>query len=119
MPNPYGAPEISVQAVSEKLAQDEDFILLDVRELHELDRAQLTHRQVNVLPLSELAQKQLAALPAVVQDKTAEIVVMCHHGNRSGQVTAWLINQGWTNVLNMAGGIDTFARDIDPKIGFY
>jgi len=44
---------------------------------------------------------------------------MCHHGNRSGQVTAWLVQQGWNNVFNVSGGIDEYARQIDHSVGFY
>ena len=49
--------------------------------------------------------------PPIVQDAT--IYVMCHHGNRSVQVTAWLAQQGWKNVFNVRGGIDEYARTID------
>jgi rhodanese-related sulfurtransferase len=101
------------------LAGDQDFILMDVRELHELNRARLAFPQVQVVPLSELARRQLDGLPESLQDKRAEIVVMCHHGVRSAQVTAWLLGNGWTNVINLAGGIDAYAKEIDPMIGLY
>ncbi len=119
MPNPYGVPETDVGSLAEKLASDPNFILMDVREMHELARARLDHPQVEVVPLSELAQKQLAGLPQALQEKDAEIVVMCHHGVRSAQVTAWLLGNGWTNVINLAGGIDAYAREIDPSVGLY
>jgi rhodanese-related sulfurtransferase len=54
-----------------------------------------------------------------VQAKETEIVVMCHHGVRSAQVVSWLRQQGWTNVWNLSGGIDAYARDVDPAVGFY
>jgi rhodanese-related sulfurtransferase len=44
---------------------------------------------------------------------------MCHHGNRSAQVAAWLAQQGWKNVFNVRGGIDEYARKIDNSVGFY
>jgi rhodanese-related sulfurtransferase len=66
-----------------------------------------------------LAAQQLAALPDAAQSKEAEIVVFCHHGMRSAQVVAWLRGQGWTNVLNMNGGIDAWARQVDPSVGLY
>jgi rhodanese-related sulfurtransferase len=119
MPNPYGVPETDPQSVAGKLAANEDFILMDVRELHELKRARLDHDQVVVVPLSMLAHRQLEGLPAELQDKNVEIVVMCHHGVRSAQVTAWLLGNGWTNVINLAGGIDAYAREVAPEIGFY
>lgn len=117
--NPYGVPGFSVQEVAEKLANGENFILLDVREPHELLYANLGDG-VLTAPLSQLAQQGPEALPEEVSaDKEAEIVVMCHHGNRSAQVTAWLLQQGWSNVFNMDGGIDAYAMAIDPSIGRY
>jgi rhodanese-related sulfurtransferase len=44
---------------------------------------------------------------------------MCHHGTRSAQVTAWLAQQGYKNVSNVAGGIDAYARQVDSSVGFY
>ncbi|MCL4831603.1 MAG: hypothetical protein KJZ86_04150 [Caldilineaceae bacterium] len=119
MPNPYGAPEISVQEVSDKLDNGEQFILLDVRERHELAQASFVKGTFEFVPLSELAQKKLDALPSALQDKDAAIVVFCHKGVRSAQVTMWLKQQGWTNVLSMAGGIDAWAKQIDPDVGLY
>ncbi|MFZ0545004.1 MAG: rhodanese-like domain-containing protein [Candidatus Promineifilaceae bacterium] len=119
MPNPYGAPEISVQEVAEKRENGDDFILMDVREAYELDMANLGEG-VTLVPLSQLAARQLDALPSEVADnKDAEIVAFCHTGVRSGQVTMWLRQQGWANVLSMAGGINAYARQIDPDVGIY
>lgn len=119
MPNPLGVPGISVKQLAEKLAADEEFVLLDVREPSELRAANLGDG-VTAVPLSELARRQLDALPeAIRDDKKAEVVVMCHHGNRSAQVTAWLRHHGWTNVYNLDGGIDAYAREVDPRIGRY
>lgn len=119
MPNPYGAPEITVSEVAEKRENGEAFIIMDVREAHELKLATLGD-VVTLVPLSQLGARQLEALPPEVADnKDAEIVVLCHTGMRSGQVTAWLLQQGWTNVLSVAGGIDAYARQIDPDVGLY
>lgn len=118
MSNLFDVPEVSVQEVAEKRARGDDFVLLDVREPVELHYAGLD--DVETAPLSDLAERQMEALPeAVTSDKDAEIVVMCHHGNRSAQVTAWLRQQGWTNVYNMAGGIDAYAIEVDPAVGRY
>lgn len=119
MPNPYGAPEISVQDVAAKIAANENFIWLDVREPDELRAASINDDRVVNVPMSVLAEQRTAALPDEAQAKDAEIVVFCHHGTRSGQVTAWLRGQGWTNVLNMEGGIDNWARTVDATVGRY
>ena len=71
------------------------------------------------VPLSQLARSREAALPDSLLDKEAEIVVFCHTGVRSAQVTAWLRTLGWKNVWSMAGGIDAYALEIDPSVGRY
>lgn len=119
MTNTFGAPEISVQDVAAKIAANEQFILLDVREPDELTAAAIKDARVTNVPMSVLAQQRIAALPVEAQEKDAEIVVFCHHGGRSGQVTAWLRGQGWTNVLNMDGGIEKWARAVDANVGRY
>jgi len=111
-------PSISVQEVAKKRKRGHDFVLLDAREPLELQRVNLGEG-VELAPLSRLAAEGVEALPtAVRQNKDAEIVVICHHGNRSAQVTAWLRQQGWTNVWNMTGGVDAYAA-VDPTIGRY
>jgi rhodanese-related sulfurtransferase len=112
-------PEISVTELSKKLKSEDKFILLDVRELHELNFAKLTDSRLEVTPLSQLAREGTKALPESIRSKDSMIYVMCHHGNRSGQVTAWLTQQGWKNVFNVQGGIDEYARQIDQSVGFY
>ena len=119
MPNPYGAPEIDVHNYAGKVEAGDAVITLDVREENELAFAALPEGQVTRLPLSELARRQQDALTGTLADKDAEIVVMCHHGVRSAQVTAWLIQNGYTNVLSLEGGIDAYAREIDPSVGRY
>jgi len=112
-------PEITVTELSEKLQSDEQFILLDVRELSELDYAKLTDSRLEVTPMSRLAREGTAALSESAQSQESTIYVMCHHGTRSMQVTAWLAQQGWKNVVNVRGGIDEYARKVDQSIGFY
>ncbi len=119
MPNPYGAPEITPQEVADKLDRQEPFVLLDVRERHELENASFPEGTFVLAPLSELVERRFDALPAAAKQKDAEIVVFCHHGIRSAQVTAWLLQEGWTDVLNLAGGIDAYAKEVDPEVGMY
>ena len=112
-------PEITVTELSEKLKSEENFILLDVRELEELDRAKITDDRLEVTPMSRLAQEGTQALSESAQAQNSTIYVMCHHGTRSAQVTAWLAQQGWVNVFNVSGGIDEYARRVDRSVGFY
>jgi rhodanese-related sulfurtransferase len=112
-------PEITVTELSEKLKSDDKFILLDVRELTELNYAKLTDSRLEVTPMSRLAQEGPSALSESVHFQNAPIYVLCHHGNRSMQVTMWLVQQGWKDVFNVRGGIDAYARQVDRSVGLY
>lgn len=112
-------PEITVNELSEKLKSEDTFILLDVRELQELDYAKLADSRLEVTPMSRMAREGTDALSESAKSQDSTIYVMCHHGNRSAQVTAWLAQQGWKNVFNVHGGIDEYARQIDHSVGFY
>ena len=112
-------PEITVTDLAEKLKSKDEFILLDVRELVELNHAKLTDDRHEVTPMSRLAAEGTNAMSEMAQEQNAVIYVMCHHGNRSMQVTVWLSQQGWKNVFNVRGGIDAYARQVDRSIGLY
>ncbi|MBE7534445.1 MAG: hypothetical protein HS124_01770 [Anaerolineales bacterium] len=112
-------PEITTINLAAKLKSEDNFILLDVRELDELNYAKLTDRRLEVAPMSRLAEEGLNALSESAKSQDATIYMMCHHGNRSAQVTAWLAQQGWKNVFNVAGGIDDYARRVDSSVGRY
>ncbi len=111
--------EITVEELAKKLKSKDQFILLDVREPSELEQAKITDARIEVAPMSRIAREGMKAFSESVRSKDAEIYVMCHHGNRSMQVTGWLASRGWTNVHNVSGGIDEYARTIDPTIGSY
>ena len=113
-------PEITPQQLDDWLKARPELVVLDVREAYEFPRAKLSDERVAYAPLSDLARKNLEGLPEKIRaDKAAPLVVICHHGNRSAQVTAWLLSQGWETVYNLAGGIDAYARQVDPGIGTY
>lgn len=112
-------PEITVTDLAEKLKSEEQFILLDVREPVELGYAKIDDARLEVAPISRLSQEGTEALSEAARSQDATIYVMCHHGNRSAQVTAWLAQQGWKNVFNVRGGIDQYARSVDSSVGSY
>lgn len=112
-------PEITVTDLAAKLKTEEAFVLLDVREPFELEYAKLTDPRLEVAPISVLSQQGTEALSAKAKTQEAEILVICHHGSRSAQVTAWLLQQGWTNVKSVRGGIDEYARRVDASVGMY
>lgn len=112
-------PEITVDELSQKLKSQDAFILLDVRELYELEAAKLTDPRLEVVPLSRLAREGVNALSDAALNQAGTLYVLCHHGSRSAQVTGWLAAQGWKNVFSVRGGIDAYANSIDQSVGFY
>lgn len=112
-------PEITAKDLGEKLRSDEKFILLDVRELEELDYAKIDDDRLEVVPMSKLADEGTEALPESVRSQEIPVYIMCHHGTRSAQVAAWLAEQGYNKVFNVAGGINLYARNVDSSVGLY
>jgi rhodanese-related sulfurtransferase len=49
----------------------------------------------------------------------SEVVVICHHGGRSMQVAMFLERMGVTGVHNLTGGVDAWAREVDPGMARY
>lgn len=90
------ADTVNVQTVASVKDRD-DVYLLDVREQSEYDAGHIPG--VTLIPMGEVANR-LAEIPT---DK--EVIVTCRSGNRSGQITDFLRQQGFDNVHNMEGGI--------------
>lgn len=109
-------PEISVEELADYLAQpNANLQLIDVREPQEVEIAYI--EGFKVLPLSEYAQWSEEILSRFQTE--AETLVLCHHGMRSAQMCQWLRNQGFTNVKNIAGGIDAYSLLVDRSIPRY
>ena len=104
-------PTIDVEELARKLEAGEDFILLDVREAHELEISRLdpcVH-----IPMAEVVWRSREITP------DTEICVLCRTGNRSGTITQALMLRGFTNVRNVKGGINAYAMLIDQTITVY
>jgi rhodanese-related sulfurtransferase len=86
-------------------------LLLDVREEWEFSICQIEGSRN--IPMSAVP----AAVPGL--DRAAATVVICHHGIRSAQVAHYLERCGFTNVINLEGGIDAWAREVDPSMSTY
>ena len=86
-------------------------LLLDVREPWEFRICQIEGSQL--IPMGQIP----AALKAL--DPGRETVVICHHGIRSRQVAMFLDYQGFANVINLAGGVEAWARDVDRQMATY
>jgi len=85
--------------------------LLDVREAWELERCRMTG-SVHI-PMREVS----ARIGELAQDR--EIVVICHHGGRSFAIAQMLAQAGFAHVYNLHGGIDAWARLVDPDTPRY
>ena len=94
-------------------------VVLDVREAWEVALVHLADPRVVNVPMSNLSKRGLEALPESLRNPETEVVVVCHHGVRSAQVAGWLIQQSWKNVSSLAGGLEAYARLVDPTIGRY
>lgn len=105
-------PEISATRLHEMREAGEEFLLLDVRQPEELSIADLGG---TLVPMEELPTR----LQEVAPEKEGSVVVMCRSGSRSAHVVAWMQQQGYTNVLNLAGGIIAWSRDVDPSVSIY
>jgi adenylyltransferase/sulfurtransferase len=109
-----GIPQMSVQDLKRKLDAKEDFLLLDVREPHEFQIANLNGKLIPVGDLPNRVNELDAARQA-----GQEIVVHCKAGGRSQKAAEFLQQQGFKNVVNVAGGITAWATEIDPKMPKY
>ena len=90
---------ISVEALKEKLDSGEKINLVDVREPHE-------HADFNIGGiLLPLGQVQVLNIDTIEQFKNEELYVYCRSGNRSGQACMMLETAGFTNVINVSGGM--------------
>jgi rhodanese-related sulfurtransferase len=63
----------------------------------------------------------LGTLPQSLEklDRDVEIVAYCHHGMRSADAVGFLLQQGFTNVKNLVGGIDAWSVQVDPSVPRY
>jgi rhodanese-related sulfurtransferase len=105
--------EISCHDVSRWMETDHQPLLLDCREADEF--ALVAIAGAKLLPMSEI-QSRAGELSDY---KEGPIVVYCHLGMRSAQVTQWLREQGFNQVQSMAGGIDQWAVEVDPSMKRY
>jgi sulfur-carrier protein adenylyltransferase/sulfurtransferase len=105
-----GVPEITVEELKSKLDNGENVNVLDVREPHEYEVANLGAR---LIPLAELPER-LAEL-----DQDENLAVHCKTGGRSARAVKLLQDAGFQNVYNVKGGINAWSEEIDPSVPKY
>lgn len=103
--------EIHPKDLAEQLAQANPPRLIDVREAHELHISQLPNAQL--IPLGELPGR----LGELSQEE--DLVLFCRSGSRSEWAVQLLRNAGYTRVKNLVGGINAWARQVDPDVVVY
>ncbi|HEX5091273.1 MAG TPA: rhodanese-like domain-containing protein [Burkholderiales bacterium] len=86
-------------------------LLLDVREPWEFQTCRI--EGARHLPMRELPAR-LGEL-----DPDSDVVAICHHGSRSLHVAHFLERQGFERVFNLSGGIDAWARSVEPAMPVY
>jgi len=86
-------------------------LLLDVRESWEFETCNIAD-SINI-PMGQVPQNIERIRDA------EECVVICHHGVRSAQVIQYLQQQGCENLINLEGGVDAWARQVDPGMPVY
>jgi len=107
------AIEVDVRTVAAWLESGHDFLLLDVREDDEHAIARID--AAVLVPMSQLRER----FSEIAEHRDRHVVVHCHHGGRSMQVTEVLRAQGFERAQNMAGGIDRWSVDVDPSVPRY
>ena len=103
--------QIDVAGLRNLISTGADVDLIDVREPWEVDICSIADSRS--IPLGDLQRRAGELAP----EKT--MVMICHHGMRSYQATLWLRQNGFDKVVNLAGGIDAWAREIDPGMARY
>jgi len=104
------AVEITPEELKERLERD-DVVLVDVREPHEWDICHI--EGAKLIPLSEFTRR-INEL-----DSASEIVLYCHHGQRSMRALRFLEKAGFRKLWNLKGGIDAWALSVDPDMPRY
>ena len=102
---------ISVLDLKSKLDNGDTPVLLDVRETWEYEICAIQD-SINI-SMSDV-DKMLNELKP-----DEETIVICHHGMRSFQVASYLENNGFTQITNLEGGIDAWAKTVDKEMEQY
>lgn len=86
-------------------------LLLDVREPWEFETCHIAGS--TLMPMQSIPARYMDL------DKAAPIVLICHHGQRSQQVGMFLERQGFTNVINLVGGVAAWTQQVEPTMPNY
>jgi sulfur-carrier protein adenylyltransferase/sulfurtransferase len=105
-----GVLEITVEELKQKLDNGDNVNVLDVREPHEYEVANIGAK---LIPLGELPER------LVELDQDENFVIHCKTGGRSARAVQLLQRAGFQNVYNVKGGINAWSEEIDPSVPKY
>jgi len=106
--------QLGVRDLRKRLDEGWTPLLLDVREPWEFDLARIEGS--NNLPMGGIPGSVGAG---ELESREREIVVICHHGIRSRQVGYFLESVGYRHIVNLNGGVDAWAAQVDPTMASY
>jgi rhodanese-related sulfurtransferase len=107
----YANMEIAPREVKDMVDRGAEFLFVDVREPWEYETSRIEGS--TLIPLGEI-RANLARF-----ERAEEVILFCHHGMRSMDAAAWLRSQGVEGARSMAGGIDRWTTDVDPRVPRY
>lgn len=87
--------------------------MIDVREENELSHGMI--EDAVHIPMQQIPEK----LPELEPEKSNMVVLICRSGKRSDQVGQFLEQNGFTDVINLVGGMNAWAEQIDPTMTVY
>jgi rhodanese-related sulfurtransferase len=99
-------------AEAAQILREKDARLVDVREPWEFATTRIEGSLP--IPMGEVPTRAHKEL-----DVDERLVVVCHHGVRSMNVTTWLRRQGFEKAQSLRGGIDAWSVEVDPKVARY
>ncbi len=103
--------EIDPDELGRLLGAEDGLQLIDIRDPWETEVVTLPGAVA--MPMIDLPQ-QIDRL-----DTTRRAVLICHHGVRSADAAIWLRQQGFKDAVSVRGGIDAYAREVDPSLATY
>jgi adenylyltransferase/sulfurtransferase len=110
-PRVMGVQELPPRDLAARLQQRDDVDVIDVREPYEWRIGRIDGARL--MPLGGIYAW------AATLDPSREIVLYCHHGQRSRAAADFLCGQGFTRVSNLTGGIDRWSAEVDPSVPKY
>lgn len=107
--------EINVHELKKKIDAGEEVFVLDVREPFEQYQSKLDYDNSTLIPVGELSGR----LDEIEDQKDSEVICLCRSGSRSAKACELLEKEGFSDVKNLKGGINQWAKDIDTSLPVY